>query len=146
MKEIPVILELQNVGISDIHIAGGKNASLGEMIQNLTHLGVSVPGGFVITVEAYREFIAFNNLEEQIKQIINKTDINNLEELRLCGSYIRKWIADGEFPDHITSQITSAYKEISDRYHQYNVDVAVRSSATAEDLRRCIQSTSCSTG
>lgn len=133
-KQKQVILELQNVGINDINIAGGKNASLGEMIQHLTHLGVSVPGGFVITVQAYREFLAFNKLEDSIKQIVNKTDINNLEELRLCGSYIRKWITEGDFPEHIVGQITEAYKQLSDKYNQYNVDVAVRSSATAEDL------------
>lgn len=133
-KEAAMILELQHVGINDTDIAGGKNASLGEMIQKLTHLGVNVPGGFVITVHAYREFLKFNKLEEHIKDLINKTDIGNLEELRLCGSYIRKWIIDGEFPEHISSQIVDAYTGISERYGQYNVDVAVRSSATAEDL------------
>lgn len=133
-KQPQLILELHNVGINDISIAGGKNASLGEMIQNLSHLGVNVPGGFVITVHAYREFLKYNKLEEQIKRIVNKTDINNLEELRLCGSYIRKWIIDGQFPEHIITEITAAYAKISDKYNQYNVDVAVRSSATAEDL------------
>ncbi|HEY0770752.1 MAG TPA: phosphoenolpyruvate synthase, partial [Sphingobacteriaceae bacterium] len=127
-------MELHHVGINDINVAGGKNASLGEMIQNLTQLGVNVPGGFVITVQAYREFLKYNKLEEQIKQIVNKTDINDLEELRICGSYIRKWIVDGQFPEHLISDITDAYSKISERYNQYNVDVAVRSSATAEDL------------
>ncbi|HEY0670207.1 MAG TPA: phosphoenolpyruvate synthase [Sphingobacteriaceae bacterium] len=133
-KKTQLILELHHVGINDINVAGGKNASLGEMIQNLTQLGVNVPGGFVITVQAYREFLKYNKLEEQIKQIVNKTDINDLEELRICGSYIRKWIVDGQFPEHLISDITGAYSKISERYNQYNVDVAVRSSATAEDL------------
>lgn len=129
-----LVLELKNVGINDIDIAGGKNASLGEMIQNLSHIGVKVPDGFVITVESYREFLRFNDLEKKIEKLVNSTDIDNLEQLRSCGASVRNLIIKGQFPDEVSKQVTEAYSDLSERYKQFNVDVAVRSSATAEDL------------
>lgn len=128
------ILQLNQVGIHDIEIAGGKNASLGEMIQHLTKLGIRVPGGFVIAVEAYRQFLLHNKLEEKIRNFINATDLNKLEELKLCGSNIRELILQSEFPENIRYQIAEAYNQLSETYQMFNVDVAVRSSATAEDL------------
>lgn len=128
------ILQLSEVGIGGIEIAGGKNASLGEMIQHLTELGIKVPGGFVITVEAYRQFLLHNELEEKIRNFINTTDINKLEELKSCGSNIRELILQSEFPENIRLEITQAYTQLSESYQMFNVDVAVRSSATAEDL------------
>ncbi len=129
-----LVLELKNVGINDIDIAGGKNASLGEMIQNLSHIGVKVPDGFVITVESYREFLRFNDLEKKIEKLVNSTDIDNLVQLRSCGAGVRNLIVKGQFPEAVSKQITEAYSDLSERYKQFNVDVAVRSSATAEDL------------
>ena len=129
-----MILDLKEVGINDIHIAGGKNASLGEMITNLTKLGIRVPGGFVITVEAYKAFIEFNGLSSKIKMVVANTDLDNLSELRNCGMQIRELISNGTFPEYLSTSIAAAYKKLSDIYEQFNVDVAVRSSATAEDL------------
>jgi pyruvate,water dikinase len=129
-----LILDLKDVGIADIDVAGGKNASLGEMIRNLTHLGILVPGGFVVTVQCYREFIDYNHLEDRIREIVGRTDINNLEELKFCGSAIRKLVMNGTFPDDMKRQIDAAYQELSSRYQHVETDVAVRSSATAEDL------------
>ena len=134
MKTSKLIIRLNEVGIGDIHIAGGKSASLGEMITNLSGLGIRVPGGFVITVQAYQEFIDYNGLEGKIRSLVANTDLDNLEELRNCGMQVRHLIADGIFPPHLSDQISEAYKELSDVYKQFNVDVAVRSSATAEDL------------
>lgn len=134
MKTSKLIIRLNEVGINDIDVAGGKSASLGEMITNLSDLGVRVPGGFVITVKAYHEFIKVNMLEEKIRTIISSTDLNNLDELRNCGMRIRKLIEDGVFPLNLSNEISAAYKELSELYKQFNVDVAVRSSATAEDL------------
>ena len=74
------ILELSQVGINDIETVGGKNASLGEMIQNLSVLGIKIPNGFVVTVAAYREFLEYNNLESTISHIINSIDHGNIEE------------------------------------------------------------------
>ena len=134
MADKKFILNLNEVGIHDIDTVGGKNASLGEMIQHLTALGVRLPGGYVITVAAYREYIAFNNFESEIKRLINQTDLNDLDALRHCGLTIRRMVASGSFPPQLNEQIEQAYLALSALYKVDNVDVAVRSSATAEDL------------
>ena len=134
MKTNKFILNLNQVGINDIEIVGGKNASLGEMIQNLAHLNVRVPGGYVITVEAYKEYINYNALQDQIIAVVKVTDLNDIDALRHCGLKVRRMIAAGVFPDTLINQITEAYDNLSKLYNQTNVDVAVRSSATAEDL------------
>ena len=127
-------LPLKSVGINDISLVGGKNASLGEMLQNLTALGVNIPDGFVITVDGYYEFVKFNNLEERIKEIINAIDYENIESLRRGGLQVRQLIANGRFPKEVSEEIIESYKRISKIYDQEFTDVAVRSSATAEDL------------
>jgi pyruvate,water dikinase len=128
------ILELSEVGINDIETVGGKNASLGEMIQNLTSLGINIPNGFVITVAAYREFLEFNNLESTIKHIIDLIDHENIESLRRGGQQIRLLLQNGRFPKEMSEMIIKAYEKLSSDYNQEYTDVAVRSSATAEDL------------
>ena len=127
-------LPLESVGINSIPLVGGKNASLGEMIQNLTTLGVQVPGGFVITVDAYYEFVRFNNLEESIKDIVNSIDYDNIESLRRGGMQVRQLILNGRFSKEISEEVIDSYKKLSAIYDQEFTDVAVRSSATAEDL------------
>lgn len=134
MKTSKFILNLNEVGIHDIDKVGGKNASLGEMIQNLTQLDVRIPGGYVITVEAYQEYIAYNNLQQEIRSIVKATDLDDIDALRHCGLRVRRLVAGGTFPDFLIDQITEAYLELSAHYRQPDVDVAVRSSATAEDL------------
>ncbi len=128
------ILELSEVGINDIAIVGGKNASLGEMIQNLTSLGVNIPNGFVVTVEAYRAFLEYNNLEGTVRHIINSIDYDNIESLRRGGQQVRLLLANGRFPKEMSEVIIKAYEKLSADYNQEFTDVAVRSSATAEDL------------
>lgn len=134
MKTKKYILKLDEVGHSDIAIVGGKNASLGEMLQNLTKLGINIPGGFVVTVAAYQKFIEHNNLDEAIKEIIATIDLNNIESLRRGGLKIRQLIKNGKFPKEIEKEIGDAYVQLSGKYGQAITDVAVRSSATAEDL------------
>src|SRR5882757_2534399 len=128
------LVDLHGVGITDIETVGGKNASLGEMISHLTGLGIRIPGGFVVTVQAYKEFISFNDLEHRIKHIINEMDVDDLDSLRHCGMKIRQLIAGGEFPQPLADEIVKKYQELSELYKMANIDVAVRSSATAEDL------------
>jgi len=128
------ILELKEVGINDIETVGGKNASLGEMIQHLSALGVNIPGGFVISVDAYRQFIEFNGLESTIKHIINNIDYDNIESLRRGGHQVRLLIRNGRFEKEMSESIIAAYEKLSSNYNQTYTDVAVRSSATAEDL------------
>lgn len=134
MKSLSLILNLNEVGMQDLEIVGGKNASLGEMIQNLSKLGVAIPGGFIITVKAYREFISYNKLDQIIPEIIAEMEEDNIESLGQTGKKIRTLIENGSFPIELSQEIAQAYQALSDHYGQFNVDVAVRSSATAEDL------------
>ena len=128
------ILELNEVGINDIENVGGKNASLGEMIQNLSSLGINIPNGFVITVAAYREFLRYNNFESAIIQIINSINHDSVESLRRGGQQVRLLLKNGRFPEAMSGVIIKAYEKLSSDYNQEYTDVAVRSSATAEDL------------
>ncbi|WP_353183869.1 phosphoenolpyruvate synthase [Parapedobacter lycopersici] len=125
---------LKQVGIRDIEEVGGKNASLGEMLQHLTPLGIRIPDGFVITVAAYREFIASNALETNVRQIIDSIDYDNLESLRRGGLQVRTLIRNGNIPEALSEEVVAAYRALSGNYNQEFTDVAVRSSATAEDL------------
>lgn len=128
------VVLLHEVGIHDIELVGGKNASLGEMLQHLTKLGVNIPGGFVITVNAYQEFIRFNNLDEKIRSLVQQIDYSSVESLRRAGLQIRNAIRNGRFPSELSQEIIQCYYELSKNYQQEATDVAVRSSATAEDL------------
>lgn len=128
------IIGLNKVGIDNISLVGGKNASLGEMIQHLAAVGINIPNGFVITVDAYKAFLEFNNLESVIKHIINSIDVNDIESLRKGGQQVRLLIENGRFPKSMSEIIIDAYCALSKDYRQEYTDVAVRSSATAEDL------------
>ncbi len=134
MKSTSLILNLNEVGMQDLEIVGGKNASLGEMIQNLSKLGIAIPGGFIITVKAYRDFISYNKLDQIIPELIAEMKEDDIESLGLTGKKIRTLIENGSFPEELSQQIAQAYQTLSDHHGQFNVDVAVRSSATAEDL------------
>ena len=134
MSSSTYILNLKQVGLDDIDIAGGKNASLGEMINNLSQLGIRIPGGFVITVAAYRKFIEVNKLDQEIRRFIESIDFNNVESLRRAGLQIRQLIRNSKFPPELSTVIIEQYKLLSGEYSQPDTDVAVRSSATAEDL------------
>jgi pyruvate, water dikinase len=134
MINIPNILLLEQVGIRDIDLVGGKNASLGEMIQHLTSSGVNLPGGFVITVRAYQDFIEYNKLDQAIRKLVREIDHSNIESLRRAGLQIRSMIRNARFPQALSAEIIEAYIRLSRRYGQETTDVAVRSSATAEDL------------
>lgn len=127
-------LPLKNVGINDIPLVGGKNASLGEMLQNLTSLGVTIPDGFVVTVNAYYAFLKHNALDEKIKATVDAIDYDNIESLRRGGMQIRQSFLNGKFPEEMREEITNCYLQLSAQYGQEMTDIAVRSSATAEDL------------
>ncbi len=119
--------------IEDVPLVGGKNASLGEMFKQLKQEGILVPDGFATTSEAYREFIRYNNLEEKIRALL-KGKRKNVESLKKAGRAIRKLILQGHFPPAFAAALRTCYSELSSRYDTETVDVAVRSSATAEDL------------
>ena len=128
------ILGLHQAGIRDIERVGGKNASLGEMIQHLGPLGIRIPSGFIITVEAYQSFIAYNQLADKISTLIGEIDYENMESLRRAGLQVRNMIRNTKFPPELSQLIIEAYYRLSAEYGQDITDVAVRSSATAEDL------------
>ncbi|MBK9627176.1 MAG: phosphoenolpyruvate synthase [Flavobacteriales bacterium] len=134
MSHAPYLKWLHEVELSDIPTVGGKNASLGEMIQHLGKLGVTVPGGFVITVASYEAFIAHNVLDQKIRDIVAGLDVDDVENIRRTGLAARTLIKNGKFPEEIWKGILQRYDEMSQQYGQEATDVAVRSSATAEDL------------
>lgn len=128
------IVQLHEVGIGDIEWVGGKNASLGEMIQHLRPLGIQIPDGFVVTVNAYTNYIAFNELDKKIRELLNEINFDNIESLRRAGLQIRGLIRNSHFPRQLSQEIIESYQKLSGQYGQTETDVAVRSSATAEDL------------
>ncbi|EGV33636.1 phosphoenolpyruvate synthase [Thiorhodococcus drewsii AZ1] len=125
---------LSDLGMNDVPIVGGKNASLGEMIQNLTHLGVQVPGGFATTADAYRDFLARDGLDERIQSVLDALDVEDVTALAEAGPRIRGWVMEQPFPPELDAAINAAYEKLTAEAGTDAVSWAVRSSATAEDL------------
>ena len=128
-----LILWFEEIGIEDVPMVGGKNASLGEMYQKLTSKGVAVPHGFAITAYAYQHLLKDAGIEDAIKDALEGLDTHDLRNLQERGEKVRKIIRTAEFPDDLRQAIIESYKKMEAEYGA-NVDVAVRSSATAEDL------------
>jgi len=120
--------------MKDIDLVGGKNASLGEMLQHLAPLGINIPDGFVITVHAFEDFLSVNDLDSAIAERIADIDYDNVESIRRAGLQVRSTIRNSKFPPPLSTAIIEAYRALSLQYQQTATDVAVRSSATAEDL------------
>lgn len=120
--------------IADVPRVGGKNASLGEMIRELAPKGIQIPDGFAVTADAYRAFLHYNELDEKIKEILTGLDTHDVNDLLRRTGQVRRLILRGEFPPDMEREIVDCYGELSRRYHMNTADVAVRSSATAEDL------------
>ncbi|WP_281291125.1 PEP/pyruvate-binding domain-containing protein, partial [Hyella patelloides] len=153
-KKKAFVLWFEDVGMSNVSLVGGKNASLGEMIQQLTPKGIRVPGGFATTAYAYCYFIHQAKLETKLRQLFADLDVEDVNNLRSRGKQARALILNTPFPKELETAITEAYSQLCQRYsvdyqqcdryegvekeqceqYNYNVDVAVRSSATAEDL------------
>jgi pyruvate,water dikinase len=125
------IVPFESVGKDDIETVGGKNASLGEMISALSEEGIDVPAGFAITALAYRDFLANDGLGDRIYGALERLDVDDIGALRSAGADIRRWIEAAPFPDTLRVEIEAAYATLGDGKE---VAVAVRSSATAEDL------------
>ncbi len=126
------ILWFSDISIHDVPLVGGKNASLGEMYQHLTKDGILVPNGFAITAHAYREFFVANNLEKQIKPLLRHLDVKNIPDLKKAGKKVRSLLLKASFPKQLEKEIVEQYKTLGGKTK--NLSVAVRSSATAEDL------------
>lgn len=121
------------VGIDDVPSVGGKNAALGEMYANLVPLGVNVPDGFALTADAYRHFLKSTGLDEEIKKILADLDTRNIHNLQVRGKKVRETILKATLPQDLKDAVTIAYAELEKKYGKDSA-VAVRSSATAEDL------------
>ncbi|MGF1938523.1 MAG: phosphoenolpyruvate synthase [Nostoc sp. ChiQUE02] len=132
-QERSLILWFDEVGIADIPVVGGKNASLGEMIQQLTPKGINVPTGFATTAYAYRYFIKSAGLEVKLRKLFADLDVEDVKNLRERGKKARSLLIHTPFPLELREAIAKAYQSLCERYHA-ETDVAVRSSATAEDL------------
>jgi pyruvate,water dikinase len=148
------VLWFEDVGIADVSLVGGKNASLGEMIQQLSAKGVTVPTGFATTAYAYRYFVKQAGLEAKLRKLFSDLDVENLKNLRDRGKQARALVLNTPFPKELEVAIATAYFKLCERYgadtefcerfdpeyrqackeYSYDTDVAVRSSATAEDL------------
>ncbi|AFZ14561.1 phosphoenolpyruvate synthase [Crinalium epipsammum PCC 9333] len=132
-KERSLVLWFDEVGMADVHLVGGKNASLGEMIQQLTRKEVKVPLGFATTSSAYRYFIEKAGLEVKLRQLFADLDVEDVNNLRQRGKQARSLILNTPFPQDLQDAIAKNYQTMCDRYG-IDTEVAVRSSATAEDL------------
>ena len=127
----PYVKKLNELNINNIDLVGGKNASLGEMISELTDLGIKVPGGFATTSHAYQDFLNQDDLGKRINNVLNNLNVDNIEELTKTGRQIRQWILETEVSSELKSEIEKEWKEIT---NNEDLAFAVRSSATAEDL------------
>ncbi|MGC9504772.1 phosphoenolpyruvate synthase [Baaleninema sp.] len=153
-KSESFVLWFEEVGIADVPLVGGKNASLGEMIQQLSSKGVSVPTGFATTAYAYRYFVEKAGLETKLRKLFSDLDVEDMQNLRDRGKQARALVLNTPFPKELEVAIATAYFKLCERYgadtefcdrfdpeyrqackeYSYDTDVAVRSSATAEDL------------
>ncbi|MCU7874728.1 MAG: phosphoenolpyruvate synthase [Candidatus Thiodiazotropha sp. (ex Lucinoma borealis)] len=127
------IIWFENLKMHDVDQVGGKNASLGEMISGLANAGVSVPGGFATTAHAFREFLRHNHLAERIDPLLKQLDVEDVTALAEAGKTVREWVIEAPFPEELENAVTAAYKKLTGNANQ-PPSVAVRSSATAEDL------------
>ncbi len=130
--ELPLVLWYNQLGMNDVDRVGGKNASLGEMITNLSSLGVSVPNGFATTSEAFNLFLDQSGVNQRIYALLDKTNIDDVDELAKAGKQIRQWIVETPFTPELEKAIHEAYIQLS--ADDAEASFAVRSSATAEDM------------
>ncbi|MEA3553924.1 MAG: PEP/pyruvate-binding domain-containing protein [Campylobacterota bacterium] len=122
------------IGIDDISLVGGKNASLGEMYSSLTEVDVKVPDGFAAISDAYWLLLKDNSLKNKIKSNLKNLDMKDIKNLQIIGKKIRALILNAKLPIEVENEIKESYKILSKKYGKKNIDVAVRSSGTAEDL------------
>ena len=130
----PYIIPFEKLKNTDIELVGGKNASIGEMISGLANLGVSVPGGFATTSHAYRDFLAQDGLDNRIRELLAPLDVDDVDRLAEVGAQIRRWMLATPFPARLQTEVLEAWRAMRGSTDVAEFAVAVRSSATAEDL------------
>jgi pyruvate, water dikinase len=127
-----LVVPFEQLRMTDVEVVGGKNASLGEMISQLEHAGVRVPGGFATTAHAFREFLREGGLTERIDQLLTRLDVDDVRALTEAGATVRQWVMDAAFPAALEQAVREAYERLTAGHP--GATFAVRSSATAEDL------------
>jgi pyruvate, water dikinase len=133
-KKSALILWFDQLSIEDVPLVGGKNASLGEMYRQLVPKGINIPNGFAVTAKAYFYLLEHAGIKDKIKEILGDLDTHSVKNLQERGKKVRQLIKNAKMPDDLRKQILEQYHNLSNAYGTRNVDVAVRSSATAEDL------------
>jgi pyruvate,water dikinase len=128
------VLWYENLGMDDVEVVGGKNASLGEMISNLSGMGVKVPGGFATTALAFTDFLQQSGLNKSIYDELNALDVDDVTALAAAGTKIRQAVIDAPFSEALENAIIEAFNTMRGDVPEEEYAVAVRSSATAEDL------------
>ncbi len=128
------VLWFKEINIKDVPVVGGKNASLGEMYRNLSKKGVNIPNGFAVSAQAYFYFLKEGKIKKTIQAILSKFNVKSIKSLQETGKQIRKLILDTPLPEDLEKEIIENYKKLCRMYKENDADVAVRSSATAEDL------------
>ncbi|WP_036774785.1 phosphoenolpyruvate synthase [Photorhabdus australis] len=126
------VLWYNQLGMHDVDRVGGKNASLGEMLTNLSELGISVPNGFATTAQAFNDFLEQSGVNQRIYNLLDETDVDDVNQLAKTGAQIRQWVIDTPFTPQLEKDIREAYQQLSEG--ESEASFAVRSSATAEDM------------
>jgi len=134
MQEKKYIFWIKDLRKKDVPLVGGKNASMGEMYSQLTEKGVKIPNAFALTADAYRYYLDYNKITDYVKKVFSDFNAKDIKKLQSEGKKIRNKILSGKFPKDLENEILENYKILSEEYKQKEADVAVRSSATAEDL------------
>ena len=132
-KKEKYILWFKEISKKDLLLVGGKNASLGEMISQLSKKGINIPDGFALTTEAFWHFLKFNKIEKKLKEIFSNFDPKNIESLKKVAKRAQNLILKAKFPEDLKKEIILHYQNLSQKYQEKNVKVAVRSSGVAED-------------
>jgi len=131
---VKYICFFEELGLSDVALVGGKNASLGEMYCHLSEQGIKIPNGFATTAAAYWHYLESNGLKSEISKALHGLDTGDMKQLAACGQHIRSMIAQADMPDDLEAEIVEAYRQLMHEYDESPLAVSVRSSATAEDL------------
>ncbi|MGY4580921.1 phosphoenolpyruvate synthase/pyruvate phosphate dikinase [Ewingella americana] len=126
------VIWYNQLGMNDVDKVGGKNASLGEMITNLSDLGVSVPNGFATSSKAFNDFLDQSGVNTRIHDLLDSIDVDDIAQLTKAGTQIRQWIVETPFQPELEKDIRQAYQQLSEG--EKDASFAVRSSATAEDM------------
>lgn len=134
MSDSRYVIDFHELRLADVGVVGGKNASLGEMIGELTYAGVRVPEGFATTADAYRDFLGHGGLGQRIEALLDKLNTEDVKALAAIGSQIRGWIVETPLPSRLERELSTAYDKMMKEAGNQEVSLAVRSSATAEDL------------